>query len=278
MKFSVRDRVVVLTGAASGIGAALAKNLAERGAELALIDRDATGLEAIAETVRSHGHRVRTYAMDLSDQAAIRQLPATVNADLGPASVLINNAGMALTGTFEQVPAEQFERLMAVNFFATVAMVRAFLPQLRNAEAAQIVNLSSVYGIIGSAGNVAYSASKFAVRGFSESIRAELLDTNIGISVVHPGGVRTNIAASALVNAGWNPEQVAAGRAATGKYLRMDPRDAAARIVRGLERREKRILVGSDAKFVSLLQRLMPVSYSRFLPRRERRHDKGFGT
>ena len=268
MTFPIRNRVVVLTGAASGIGAALAANLAEHRAVLALIDRDAAGLERIADKVRSSGCKVRTYVIDLIDQAAIQQLPAAVNSDLGPTSVLINNAGIALMGTFEQVPVEQFDRLLAINFFATVAMVRAFLPQLRQATPAQIVNLSSIFGIVGSPGQVAYCSSKFAVRGFSEALRAELFGADIGISVIHPGGVRTNIAASALANAGLNPEQVAAGRAATDKILRMDPRNAAARIVKGIERREKRMIVGSDAKFVSMLQRLMPVSYSRFLPRK----------
>ena len=163
-----------------------------------------------------------------------------MSADLGSASILINNAGMALAGTFEQIPATQFDQLFAVNFFSTVAMTKSFLPQLRQHRPAQIVNMSSVFGIIGAAGQVAYSASKFAVRGFSESLRAELADADIGITVIHPGGVRTNIALSALINAGLNEEQIAAVRGPAEASLRMEPQAAAARIVHGLKRRKKK--------------------------------------
>ena len=123
------------------------------------------------------------------------------------------------------------------------------------------MNMSSVFGIIGAAGQVAYSASKFAVRGFSESLRAELADADIGVTIIHPGGVRTNIALSALINAGLNEQQIAAVREAAEAPLRMEPRDAAARIISALKRRKKRVLVGEDAKVVARVQRLYPVNY-----------------
>ncbi len=268
--FPLGGRVVVLTGAASGIGAALAVRLAAEGADLALVDRDGPGLHSVAETARQSGVQVNTYTVDLADQAAISQLPGTVNADLGAASVLINNAGMALAGAFEQIPAAQFDQLFAVNFFATVAMTRSFLPHLRQHRPAQIMNMSSVFGIIGAAGQVAYSASKFAVRGFSESLREELGSADIGVSVIHPGGVRTNIALSALINAGLSSEQVAAVRGAAEEPLQMDPLDAATRIIGGLKQRKKRILVGEDAQLIARVQRLYPVSYSRVLDKMKR--------
>jgi short-subunit dehydrogenase len=265
MPFKLTNRVVVLTGAASGIGAALAQQLASKGAHLALIDRDRPALEQVTETIRQPGLPVRHYVADLSDPAAIQPLPQAIHADLGPASVLINNAGIALTGTFEQATAEQFDRVMAINFQAPVSLVRAFLPQLRSGGSAQIVNLSSLFGIIGFPGQVAYCASKFALRGFSEALRAELLTTDIGVSVVHPGGIRTRILASADVSAGLDPQEAAARKTSGQRFLRMDPSKAAERIVKGIERRENRILVGADARVLALLQRLMPASYGRLL-------------
>ena len=261
LSFPLKGHIVVLTGAASGIGAALAVGLAAEGADLALVDRNGPGLDMVAEAARRSGGRVSTYAVDLSESAAITELPGKVNADLGSASVLINNAGMALAGTFEQVPAAQFDQLFTVNFFSTVAMTRSFLPQLRQHRPSQIMNMSSVFGIIGAAGQVAYSASKFAVRGFSESLRAELADADIGVTVIHPGGIRTNIALTALINAGLNEEQIAAVREAAEAPLRMEPRDAAERIISALKRRKKRVLVGEDAKMVARVQRLYPVNY-----------------
>jgi short-subunit dehydrogenase len=263
--FVLRDRVVVVTGAASGIGAALAANLASKGAFLALIDRDHLGLETVTEKARRKGCQICNYVADLSDPAAIQQLPQAIHADLGPASVLINNAGVTLTGAFEHATAEQFDSVMAINFHAPVAMVRAFLPQLRMSRSAQIVNLSSLFGIIGVPGQVAYCASKFALRGFSEALRAELLTTDIGVSVVHPGGIRTNILASADIGTGMDPLDAAASKAGGQRFLRMDPQKAAARIVKGIERRENRILVGADARLLELLQRLLPASYGRLL-------------
>jgi short-subunit dehydrogenase len=265
MPFHLQDRVVVLTGAASGIGAALAQTLALKGAHLALVDRDRTALEEITETVRRPSLPVHSYVADLSDPTAIQQLPATIHADLGPASVLINNAGITLTGNFEQATAEQFDRVMAINFHAPVAMVRAFLPQLRSVGPAQIVNLSSLFGLIGVPGQVAYCASKFALRGFSEALRAELQTSDIGVSVVHPGGIRTKILASADVGAGVDPAEAAARKTSGQKFLRMEPEKAAARIVTGIERRENRILIGADARALELLQRLLPASYTRLL-------------
>jgi short-subunit dehydrogenase len=265
MPFKLNNRVVVLTGAASGIGAALAHTLASKGAHLALIDRDRPALDQITESIRRMGLPVRSYVADLSDPAAIPNLPKAILADLGPASVLINNAGITLTGNFEQATAEQFDRVMAINFHAPVSLVRAFLPQLRSAGSAQIVNLSSLFGIIGVPGQVAYCASKFALRGFSEALRAELLTTGIGVSVVHPGGIRTQILASADSGARMEPQEAAARKASGQRFLRMEPRQAAERIVKGIERRENRILVGADARLLDLLQRLLPASYGRIL-------------
>ena len=259
---------MVLTGAASGIGAALAGQLAGLGAALALIDRDAGGLEVTASKAREQGAKVAAYTVDLTDRAAIGELPAKVQGDLGAACVLINNAGIALGGGFEHVSDEQFDRVIAINFRAPVAMVRAFLPQLRASRPAQIVNVSSLFGLIGVPGNVAYCSAKFGLRGFSEALRGELASGDVGVSVVHPGGVNTNIATSSERGVRLDPELHKAGLRQSKKLLTMDPEHAAARILKGLLRREKRIVVGKDAMLLALLSRMFPVSYGRFLPSR----------
>jgi short-subunit dehydrogenase len=267
MTFPLKDRVIVLTGAASGIGASLAHILAAQGARLALIDIDGPGLNALAASLQSQPARVETYTLDVIDTSAIEALPATIASDLGPASVLINNAGVALAGRFEQVTAEQFDRVMRINFSATVAMTRLFLPHLRANPPAQIVNLSSIFGIVGVPGQVAYCSSKFAVRGFSEALRLELADSNIGVTVVHPGGVRTNIARRAEIGPGVSSSTRASMETTAEKFLRMSPDVAAQRIVKGLIRRQKRVIVGADARLLTTIQRLFPVAYGRLFPK-----------
>jgi short-subunit dehydrogenase len=175
--------------------------------------------------------------------------------------LLMNNAGVALGGTFEQVDADDFDWLMEINFGGVVRMTRAFLPLLHASDDARIVNVSSIYGIIAPPGQAAYSASKFAVRGFSSVLRHELEGSTVGVSVVHPGGVATRIAKNARVPAGAPADEVERGRRTMEKLLRMPPEQAGEIIVRGIERRRARILVGSDAKAAALLERLSPVGY-----------------
>jgi short-subunit dehydrogenase len=171
MEFDVKGSVILLTGAASGMGAELAVQLAAKGANLALVDRNEAGLEAVAAKARAAGTTVTTHAFDVADEAAIAALPAKIYAEHGRLSVLINNAGVALVGTFEQSSLEDFSWLMNINFWGGVRLTHAFLPLLRKEKAAQIVLLSSVFGLIGPPGQTAYAASKFAVRGFGEALR-----------------------------------------------------------------------------------------------------------
>ena len=267
MAFQLKDQVVVLTGAASGIGAALAQVLASHGAALALVDKDESGLEQTAAALTSQGHTVSTYAMDVTNLSAVAALPQAVSTYLGSASVLINNAGVALGGRFDQVTGEQFDRVMQINFTATVNLTRAFLPQLRASSPSQIVNLSSIFGIVGVPHQVAYCASKFAVRGFSEALRLELAGSDVGITVVHPGGVRTNIARSSDAGPGVSPQERASMLATSEKLLRLSPEKVAARIVTGIVRRKKRLVIGADAHLLTALGRLFPASYGRFFPK-----------
>jgi NAD(P)-dependent dehydrogenase (short-subunit alcohol dehydrogenase family) len=181
----LQGRTAVVTGAASGIGRAIATSLARRGCHLALADIDDDGLQRTAAEISAAGVRVSRHHLDVSDAAAVAAFPQRVTAEHAGVDILVNNAGVALGGAFEQVAEADFEWLFAINFWGVVRMTRAFLPLLHKSEEARIVNISSVFGLIAPPGQTAYSASKFAVRGFSESLRHELARTNIGVTVVH---------------------------------------------------------------------------------------------
>ncbi len=263
--WTLRGGVAVLTGAASGIGAALAADLARRGMHLALVDLNATGLEATAAQTRAAGVTVSTHVLDVADHAAVAALPAAVLALHGRVTALVNNAGVALGGMFEQVGAEDFDWLMDINFGAAVRLTRAFLPVLAREDAAQLVYVSSIFGIIAPPGQTAYAASKFAVRGFSESLRHELETSGspVGVTIVHPGGVRTAISENARLDSA----EVARERANWRSLLALDPAKAAEIIAAAMARRAPRVLVGSDAKGAALVQRLFPVTYWKHVAR-----------
>jgi NADP-dependent 3-hydroxy acid dehydrogenase YdfG len=262
---NVSNRVAVITGAGSGIGRATALALARRGCHLALADISIEGLKETAWMLSTLGVRVTTHPLDVADRAAVRALPAAVMDAHKRVDLLVNNAGVALGGSFEQVDEDDFDWLMDINFNGVVRMTRAFLPLLRASDQARIVNVSSIYGIVSPPGQAAYSASKFAVRGFSNALRHELEGSTVGVSVVHPGGVATSIARNARVPRDAPADEIARGRKLSEKLLRMAPDTAGEIIARGIERRQARILVGNDAKFVSFLERLAPVAYWRIL-------------
>ncbi len=261
--WALRGGVAVITGAASGIGAALAVSLARRGMNVALVDLNATGLDATAAKARALGVDVSTHVLDVGDADGCAALPARVIAEHGRVTALVNNAGVAVGGLFEQVAAQDFDWLMNINFGATVRLTRAFLPLLAREPAAQLVNVSSIFGIIAPPGQTAYAASKFAVRGFSESLRHELGMTGspVGVTIVHPGGVRTSIADNARLAKNLDAADVARERANWRGLLALAPETAAECMARAIERREPRVIVGNDARGAALLQRLFPVSY-----------------
>ena len=266
--FPVGESVAVITGAASGIGRALALQLARVRCSLALVDRDGAGLAAVAEASRQAGASVSDHQLDLTDTAGIAALPAAVVARHGHVNLLVNNAGVGLMGDFLQTSAEDFDWLLSINFTAPVLLTRAFLPHLLREPVAQLVNVSSIFGIIAPPGNTAYSAAKFALRGFSESLRHELEGTSVGVSVVHPGGVATNIAKEARVSRAIAPSDAEKGKAQFAKSLITTPDAAAARIVAGILRREKRILIGRDARMLDVAQRIAPLGYYALLRKR----------
>ena len=260
-RMRLEGRTAVVTGAGGGIGRAIAVSLARRGCHLALADIDEAGMEGTSDMARGRGVRVTRHRLDVADRAAVADFPARVAAEHPGVDVLVNNAGVALGGTFEQVSEEDFEWLFEFNFWGVVRMTRAFLPALRESGDARVVNLSSLFGLVAPPEQAAYAASKFAVRGFSEALRHELRGSGVGVTVVHPGGVATSISEKARAPAGVSAEEVERRREQFRKLLRLPPEVAGETIVRGIERRQARVLVGSDAKLISVIARVLPVSY-----------------
>jgi NAD(P)-dependent dehydrogenase (short-subunit alcohol dehydrogenase family) len=263
----LEGRTAVVTGAAGGIGRAVAFSLAQRRCHLALADVNEAGMRETAELARTVGIRVSCHGLDVGDRDAVAAFPERVTEEHPGVDLLVNNAGVAVGGTFEQLDEEDFEWLFGINFWGVVRMTRAFLPLLRRSDDARLVNLSSLFGLIAPPGQTAYSASKFAVRGFSEALRHELEGSTVGVTVVHPGGVATEIATSARPPKGVPEEEVARRRDASNRMLRLPPEIAGETIVRGIERRQPRVLVGRDARAISLIERLAPVSYWRVFGR-----------
>ena len=260
--------VAVVTGAGSGIGRALAQRLAAAGSPLALADVDEAGLAETAQSIGSGKALLTTQVVDVAEEAAVNAFAEEVGKRHGRVTLLINNAGVAMEGTFEEISLDDFRWLMNINFWGVVYGVKFFLPMLKREQRAHIVNISSLYGLIAPPGQPAYSSSKFAVRGFTECLRHELAKTSVHVSCVHPAGIRTAIARRARVGAGVKRTDVEEKVARFEKYFRTTPEEAATRILRGVERSKPRILIGSDAYKIDILQRLRPGTYWKALSRR----------
>jgi short-subunit dehydrogenase len=262
---AIRGAAAALTGAASGIGRALALELAARGCDLALADRDEAGLAAVAaEIARTHPQKVTVHRVDVGEPAQIAEFARAAVAAHPGLNILINNAGVALMGGFHEIDQAEMDWLMNINFWGVVHGTRAFLPHLAGRREAHIVNLSSIFGIIAPPGQSAYAAAKFAVRGFSESLRHELqmAGSPVRLSVVHPGGIATNIARNSRAGAGVTDNARRVQSIERFEALaKTTPQAAALRIIKGIEKNQPRILIGNDARFMDLLQRLRPATY-----------------
>ena len=254
-------RTAVVTGAGSGIGEQLARALAERGSHVVLVERDKERLDKVSTSIRTAhpGIDVAQIQADLADRDATTAAALQIVRDRPRVDLLINNAGVALAGRFEEVTLEEFEWVLEVNFHAPVVLTHHLLPTMQ--AGAHLVNVSSLYGLIAPPGQSAYSASKFALRGFSQVLRAELADRGIGVTTVHPGGINTRIAADARVGSGVDREEFAAGLKAFSRLLTYPPEQAAADILRAVERRRARLLVASSAKIPDVLARVFPVGH-----------------
>ncbi len=263
-------RTVALTGAGSGIGRALALLLADKGVRLALADKDAAGLD---ETKHLLGNAPATATvLDVTDTAALTAWVDEAAREFGALHGIINNAGLSVVAPFADCPAADFDRVMDVNFGGVVAGCRAALPHLRTVDAAWIVNISSVFGMMGYPAQAAYNASKYAVRGLTEALHLELgvTDPHIRVTRVHPGGIKTNVARNAKFIKGMPGHDATANQGdAFEKLARTTPAQAAATIVAGMERGQHRVLIGPDARFIDIVTRVFPTTYwtwiSRFL-------------
>lgn len=255
-------KVVVITGAGSGIGRELALNAAARGAVLALSDIDEVGLMETAERARTRMAReVRTDKLDVSDRAAMASYAASVKEELGRVNLLVNNAGVALHGDFEETSYEQFEWVMGINFWGVVQGTKEFLPHLIESGDGHLVNISSLFGLMGMPGQSAYNAAKFGVRGFTEAVRQEMLVAGhpVQVSCVHPGGIKTAIARNARTTA--SHDQATVAQLFDQKLARTSAETAAQVIVDGILANKPRIVVGADAKALDALVRLVGSRY-----------------
>jgi len=254
----------VVTGAASGIGRAIALNLAAQGAKLALVDVNEQALaEVVAEAEQAGAPQVYSQQLDVTKKSQWKQFAAAVKSTLGNADVVFNNAGIARTGNFEDISPTEFEAVMDVNYWGMVYGTRAFLAQVKLRQGS-FVNVSSLFGLIGVYGQAAYCSSKFAIRGFNESIRQEFAEFGVHVASVHPGGIRTDIVKNALEHEG-NEQAEELSKQAQETALVMPPEQAAEIIINGLSKRKARILVGNDAKLLSFVQRCMPTLYPKFM-------------
>jgi short-subunit dehydrogenase len=269
---AIPGAAIAVTGAASGIGRALAIEFAARGADLALADRDEAELQTVAaEIAKASPRKVSLHRVDVSEQeqiAAFAHEAITAHPSL---NILINNAGVSLLGLFHEIDQAQMEWLFNINFWGAVHATRAFLPHLASQPASHIVNISSIFGIMAPPGQTAYSAAKFAIRGFSEALRHELKIANspVRLSVVHPGGIKTNIVRNSRAGVGiTDNERRAQSIERFDAIAQTSPKDAALRIIKGIEKNEPRILIGSDARFMELLQRFRPATYWNVMAKR----------
>jgi short-subunit dehydrogenase len=259
---NLSNKVVAITGAGSGIGRALAVNLAGKGARLALSDVDTAGLDETAALAKDAGSPdVRTARLDVADREAFAAYAAGVAEHFGQVNVVVNNAGVALAGDVVDLDYQDMEWIVGINFWGVVHGTKEFLPHLIASGEGHIVNLSSLFGLLAMPGQSAYNATKFAVRGFTEALREEMLIAghNVGVTSVHPGGIKTAIARNARVSA--KEDKAATARLFDEKLAKMTPERAAEIIVKGIVKNQARVLVGLDAHALHNFQKFTGSRY-----------------
>ncbi|EHU1359301.1 SDR family NAD(P)-dependent oxidoreductase [Acinetobacter baumannii] len=264
---SFKNKVAAVTGAGSGIGQAIAIALAKQGCHLALSDISETGLAKTVELLAPYSVKVTTQKVDVAKRDEVATWAKAVVDEHGQVNLIFNNAGVAIGSTAEGVSYEDLEWLIGINFWGVVYGTKEFLPYLKQSGDGHIINISSMFGLTAQPTQSAYNASKFAVRGFTESLRQELDMQNAGVSAtcVHPGGIRTNIAKAARMNnsvqsLGMDPLK---SQDAFDKLLRTPADDAAQQILEAIRKDRHRLLIGADAKAVDVIQRILPQGYQK---------------
>jgi NADP-dependent 3-hydroxy acid dehydrogenase YdfG len=258
---TLKNKVVVITGAGSGIGRALALGFADEGCHLAISDINGKTLEETEHLLKNKGVRVTSDILDVSDRAAMAAYPLSVVKKMGGVNIVVNNAGVAVLATVEEHTIEDYEWLMGINFWGVLYGSKFFIPCLREADEACIVNISSVFGLLSMPNLSSYNAAKFAVRGFTESLRHELSGSNIRVMSVHPGGVKTDFAKKARFESTPGKSNHDRFNKIFEKYSMSTPESTARAIIKGIKNQKSRLLIGPDAVLGDLLQRLLPVRY-----------------
>ena len=254
-------KVAVITGAASGIGRALAVAFAQEGASVAISDVDMNGLAETLRMVEAAGGSGRAYQVDVGDRDAVFAFADEVQSTQGGADILINNAGVAQMATVDELTMDDLEWVMKIDYWGMVYGTKAFLPQIKAKGDGYLANVSSIFGIIAVPGQAAYNSAKFAIRGFTEALRHEMKDTSTHIACIHPGGVKTSIVKNARFLQSSTAQDRTDASTNFDKLARTTPEKAAQIILNGLRKRKGRILIGKDARMMDRIQRLFPAKY-----------------
>ncbi len=270
---SFNNKVAVITGGASGIGKALAFQLSSAGAKLAIADLDEEALAQTVDEICQRGGEVSSYIVDVADREAVYDFAADVISHYGAVHIVINNAGMVMGSVgIEDLKYDDFARIMDVNLWGVVHGTQAFLPHLLEQAEANLLNISSVYGLTAKAQQTAYSTSKFAVRGFTEAIRQELRGTSVTVAVVFPGGVQTDLLRNShLVGDGADTIDLERVSKQLEKYVKTTAAEAASAIIEGIKNKATRVLIGEDAHYFDMIARKNPGNYGLILERRRTR-------
>ncbi|MBW1846401.1 MAG: SDR family NAD(P)-dependent oxidoreductase [Deltaproteobacteria bacterium] len=263
----LKGKVAVITGAASGIGRSLALQLAREGCNLSITDINSEGLRETAEMAANNAVKIATEVVNAADRDHVYAFAENVVSQHGCVDIVINNAGVSLRGTIEEVSDEEFEWLMGINFWGVVYGSKAFLPYLKQQSEANLVNISSVHGLFTNPGVGPYCSSKFGIRGFTMALCQELKDTSVKVSCVHPGGIKTNIVKNSRDAAASIPEKsLEEAQEDFDKTIARISADKAAKIIiRGIRKDKARILVGSDATVFDFMTRYFPSYWQKFM-------------
>jgi len=263
---NLKGKTAVVTGAASGIGRALTLGLVQEGARVAAADRDEAGLAETMKLADKNAEEMKVYPLDVSDRKAFEALAEQIKKDFGGADIIINNAGVNHDGNFLHSPLEDMEWIFSINYWGVVYGTRAFLPLLLDNKESSLVNVSSLFGLVGVRKQSAYCATKFAVKGFSESMRLELAGTGCAVTTVYPGGIKTNIVRNARIKKSdrdATSEEQEKFVAMFDRIAKTSPEEAASVIIQGIKKKKPRVLIGSDAKMAAAIQRIFPGRYEK---------------